>query len=431
MVLEGLTAGDFAIEDNLDKAEAAQAYEKGGAAELARVLRKRNESWKTVPLNIAVIGNSGVGKSSYINRSRDLGAEDEGAAKVGITETTASVHSYVHPKNPLLRYWDCPGVGTTYFPQTTYLEDIQFKRYDFYLLLSSSRFTANDQWLADQIKKAGKKFFYVRTKCGIDVSNQRNDYPKSCTGKTDAQILQHVRNGIIRNLDLGTAEDSIIFLIDNHKPKEFDFEMLQDKLLEGLPQLKREAFLYSLNPMGMLSKKILQNKVDALRNRVWKVALLSGVVGLVPIPGVSAGFDIGLVLAECKFYQEQLGLDPQSLALTAQMHEVDLTILMQMVSMSVPTVIGKDFLIALGKELAVETIGQVVEEVLKFIPFIGSLVGAPLSFTLTRFMLLCILGRMETAAKEVIDICIQKARQLALEDTRKDCEDLRNKTPAS
>jgi len=56
---------------------------------------------------------------------RRLTADDEGAASVGVTETTTDIVAYPHPNNPMLKFWDLPGVGTPRFPKDGYLEAIQ------------------------------------------------------------------------------------------------------------------------------------------------------------------------------------------------------------------------------------------------------------------------------------------------------------------
>ena len=40
-----------------------------------------------------------------------------------------------------LKIWDLPGVGTPNYPRSCYLEKIHFTRYDFFLILSRTRFT--------------------------------------------------------------------------------------------------------------------------------------------------------------------------------------------------------------------------------------------------------------------------------------------------
>lgn len=76
---------------------------KAKARELYNRLKEDLGGWRSIPLNIAVIGRTGVGKSSFINALRSLGPKAPGAAPVGEQETTMLVQSYDHPQNPLLK----------------------------------------------------------------------------------------------------------------------------------------------------------------------------------------------------------------------------------------------------------------------------------------------------------------------------------------
>jgi len=93
-----------------------------------------------VRVNVAVIGISGVGKSSFINSVRGLTADDLGAAPVGVTETTTDIKAYTHPENPSVMLWDIPGVGTDQFPRAEYLQLIKVDRYDFFVIISATRY---------------------------------------------------------------------------------------------------------------------------------------------------------------------------------------------------------------------------------------------------------------------------------------------------
>jgi predicted GTPase len=66
--------------------------------------------WKNCPLNIAITGNSGVGKSTLINTIRSLRAYDKGAADVNVIECTQERTCYIHPDNENLKLWDLPGL---------------------------------------------------------------------------------------------------------------------------------------------------------------------------------------------------------------------------------------------------------------------------------------------------------------------------------
>ena len=123
-------------------------------------LRTKTKQWKSIPLNIGVIGSSGAGKSSFINAIRDLEGDDDGAAPVGVTEQTKVPTPYCHPNNAMMQLWDLPGVGTQSFPKESYLKKIGFKEFDFFLVLASVRFTELDAWLSQEIINKGKHFFF-------------------------------------------------------------------------------------------------------------------------------------------------------------------------------------------------------------------------------------------------------------------------------
>jgi interferon gamma inducible protein 47 len=243
---------------------------------------KTEEEWKEIPLNIGVIGNSGVGKSSFINAIRRLTADDEGAAApVGLTETTTEIQAYSHPDNPQLKFWDLPGVGTPNFPKDKYLECIGFDQFDFFLLLSATRFTENDAWLGREISAKNKKYYYVRTKIDNDMENNKKAHPRT---HDESKELVKVREA--SRVLLG-SDSTPVFLIDNYEPQKYDFRELEESLIVNFPELKRSALVFSVRAF---STRVVQMKVKELRSRMWKVSLLSGAVAAVPflfrLPGV-------------------------------------------------------------------------------------------------------------------------------------------------
>ena len=282
--------------------ELNKACDAGGAEECRRLMERKRDEWKHIPLNVAVTGNSGVGKSSLINAIRRLTADDEGAASVGVKETTVDIQSYSHPRNPLLKFWDLPGVGTDRFPRETYLSDINVDRYDFFLVITSDRFTQDDTWLGEELHKRNKKYFFGRTKIGVDISNNKKAHPK--THDEDA-VVREIRDDIKQHLRANECPDVSVFLIDSYKLKKFEFDQLEHRLVEEFPNLKRSALVLSLLAN---SKEMIQLKVKALRSRASTMAVLSAVVAALPIPGLSTAVDLGIVTGEANFYCTQLGL---------------------------------------------------------------------------------------------------------------------------
>lgn len=162
-----------------DLAELKAAFQSGGVQECTRLLERKRDGWKNIPLNVAVIGNSGVGKSSFNLAIRRLTADDEGGAQVGVEETTVEIRYYQHPNNPLLLFWDLPGVGTDRFPKMTYLSNIVVDRFDFFFLLTANRFTENDTWLLNEFRSRNKECFFVRTKIDVDIYSNKKAHPKT------------------------------------------------------------------------------------------------------------------------------------------------------------------------------------------------------------------------------------------------------------
>ncbi|XP_043358236.1 interferon-inducible GTPase 5-like [Dermochelys coriacea] len=108
-------------------------------------------------LNIAVTGEAGSGKSSFVNAIRGLGDEDDGAAETGLQETTEKHTAYPHPTYPNVRVWDLPGTRMKKFELDTYFKRVEFSRFNFFITISSPRVACHDISLAQEIQRQGKK----------------------------------------------------------------------------------------------------------------------------------------------------------------------------------------------------------------------------------------------------------------------------------
>jgi len=399
-----------------DAEELKEAFKSGGVEAGRAWLKRKLDEWKQIPLNVAVIGRSGVGKSSFINAIRRVDAGDKGSAKVGVNETTVDVdRSYPYPSNPLLMFWDLPGVGTDHFPRQTYLSDIQVERFDFFLLITADRFTEDDTWLGREFDKLNKKYFFVRTKVGADISNNKKAHPK--THKED-DVVRVIRESTHEHLKQIGCENVPVFLIDSYKLKKFDFDLLERRLIEYFPIFKKAVLVLSLQAT---SREMISLKVAELRSRMWKRAALSGAVGAIPVPGVSIAMDFGIVAAESEFYFTQLGLDETSLKRYAELTKTDYESLKAIVVSSlggfeiravVDTCVRSAALIA----------AAAAAEGLRFIPLIGPLIAAPLSFAGTYNTLKLVLDKMERVALEVVECAAESAASACCEVSHDDDE---------
>ena len=412
--------------------EMEKAFKTGGVKECANTLERMHDEWQNIPLDVAVIGNSGVGKSSFINAIRRLTADDEGAAEVGVTETTEKIRSYQHPNNPMLKFWDLPGVGTDKFPTKTYLKDVSVEKYDFFILITADRFTENDTWLGNEFRKRKKKFFFVRTKIEANISSDRDAHPK--THNADA-VVKKIRQSSADHLKTNGCDIPVgLFLIDSYKLNKFDFGKLEQQLIDDFPELKRVALVLSLHAT---SEKMISVKVKELRSVIWRSAALAGTVTAIQVPGVAFVFDIFVVKKQSEFYYTQLGLDETSLERCATLNSVDRRQLKSIVNGHLGFFFGVEgindlkfvegiknlkfveglkntkFVEGLCKYFAGSKTSAVVTSVgskcLPVIQMVAPYLAAPLSFTGTYYALKVILDKMESAALEVMKYAAENA----------------------
>ena len=382
-----------------------EAVAGGGMDAYVKFLQEKQDEWKTLPLNIAVIGSSGVGKSSFINAIRSVTADDPEAAEVGCNEITFKIRSYPHPNNEMLKLWDMPGVGTSNFSKETYLEEVQVERFDFFLLLSASRFTETETWLRNEIvEKLGKQLFYVRTKIDDDVKSRRKAHPRT---HNEDVVLAEIRTATLANLEAVGSEHTKVFLIDNYKQQKYDFHQLQQSMINDFPEIKRQALILSLSAF---SDHLIKTKADVLRKRIGRSAALSAGVAFIPLQGVSIAFDAATTLVMAKYYYQQVGLDEISLNRHAQLTSSDPRQLQRVVQEA----LGDDFLTIQGiKNLISGFAGAGVvaaaisEEFCRFIPVICGIVAGALSFGGTYLTHKIMIDQLEKVALLVFRYAVE------------------------
>ena len=96
-------------------------------------------------------------------------------AAVGPTETTTERKEYAFPENDKITIWDLPGANTSKFPIKKYAEEMKFKDYDAFIILTKDRFYETDKEIARQIRELGKPFFFARTQMDSTMQNEASD----------------------------------------------------------------------------------------------------------------------------------------------------------------------------------------------------------------------------------------------------------------
>ena len=330
--------------------------------------------------------------------------DDEGAAEVDITECTTDPTAYDHPTNHNIKFWDLPGIGTPNYPDLeTYCEKVNLEKYHTFLIFTTSRFTENDLELAKKIKEIKKTFFFIRTKIDENVRAEKRK-----RSFNEEAMLEKIRRNCVESLGDLLSNERDIFLISNHDPDKWDFVRLTQAILDALTRYQRESLTLSLgNVITRSSDDIFQRKVDVLRGRIWMVASASAAAALVPIPGLSFAVDAGLILKELSFYRSQLGLPEIGSAEFARLH---------LATKEKVIKVGLTTAAQLSGILAPYAAEAAVEEVTRFIPFVGLAIASGMSFGATYYALSQLLKNVEEVALLVLKEAAEKtAAELELE----------------
>ncbi|XP_015685832.1 interferon-inducible GTPase 5-like [Protobothrops mucrosquamatus] len=346
------------------------------AAEYKEHLNKMNN----LPLNIAVTGHSGSGKSSFVNAFRGVNDDDDGAAKVGTVEGTMKPKAYSHPSFPNMKLWDLPGIGTPKFQATEYLKKVQFEKYDLFIIVISIRLTENDAFLAKEIKRMGRKFYFVCSKmdANMQVEKRKGNFNMQKT-------LETIRNYYENSLRSAGDFSARVFLISSWEVHMYDFPLLRETMAAELPEHKKNILTLAVH---IFSKKELMKKKELMESYIKKVAWVSCVCGAVPVPGLSMACDIVILVDTLKYFCKVFGLDDQSLHfLAAQTGKAFKELKSAIKKTPLGNVIDAELVFSLLTRSSIWVAVSLVELALDFIPIIGSVFGGASSYVITyRFL---------------------------------------------
>ncbi|KAK2852516.1 hypothetical protein Q7C36_007717 [Tachysurus vachellii] len=356
-----------------------------------------------VELNIAITGESGSGKSTFINAFRGLGDEDEGSAETGVVETTTVPTAYPHPRFPNVKLWDLPGIGTPRFKADEYLKQVQFKRYDFFIIIASDRFRECHANLAAEIQNMKKKFYFVRGK--IDSNIEAEKRKKTFDEK---ETLEKIRENCIKGLEEIGLNSPTIFLISCFELHLYDFSCLEETMERELPQHKRDVLILALPNITL---EINEKKKKALQSSIWMFAVLSASVAAMPIPIVNAAAsfsaDMTILVSALKKYYSAFSLDPDSLQRLSERSGKSVDELKAVIKSPLNQEITKDLVIKLLPNAILFAVGSVAEYFLGLIPVVGSLTAGPVSFATIYLILKRCLNDLAKDARNVLMAALQ------------------------
>ncbi|CAI5781152.1 interferon-inducible GTPase 5-like [Podarcis lilfordi] len=376
------------LEKDLDQVKSS--FKRKTFEAVSAEAKEQSNLLNNATLEIAITGRSGAGKSSFVNALRGMKDHEKGAALTGLRETTMVPQEYTHPAFPKVKIWDLPGLGKNEFNAEEYLKKVNFSKYDFFIIIASDRFTIHETNLALEIRKNKKKFYYVRSKVDIDIENYRRSKRINVEDthekmQAEKKTLDIIRKDSYDNLKALGESSPRVFLISRWDLSKYDFPLLQETIEQEQDEIKRDVLIMCL---PILTKDSIRKKKAAMESLIWKKAIASCSVGLIPLPFLSLGCDIGILVTTMSHICKVFGLDENSLNILANRVGKPVEELKSVIEHTPSTgKITTEFAMDILKRSAMWGAITVVEAVLDFIPVLGSLYGGGSSFATTFYML--------------------------------------------
>lgn len=262
---------------------------------------------ESIRLEVGVTGESGVGKSFFINVFRGLGVEDFGAVFTGVVEIIMYFSFYSYSQFFDVTLWDLSGVGFSGCSVDKYLKQVDFGRYDFFLLVFSRRCGVVEIRLVFEILRQGKKFYFVRIKVDEDLAVIRI---QRFSGFSEVVVLQEIREYCVERLRVVGVIDFRIFFVFNFLFVRYDFFLFVFIWEYDLFAYRRYVGLLSLFDILL---EVLQKKKDMFQEQVFKTVLVSGVIQVLFVFGLAVVYDDVLFIRSLRGYYRSFGLDDDSL----------------------------------------------------------------------------------------------------------------------
>ncbi|CAF3534444.1 unnamed protein product [Rotaria sp. Silwood2] len=360
-----------------------------------------DDQWQKQPVLIAVVGRTGGGKSTLIRRLLDMQPDDDGEPLIGSGNDSCTSESKEYPKSGTgLVYIDVPGVGstekdhafTTPVEQKNYSARFKLQNIDYFLLVFADKLQDHEarliRFITDELKKSVS---VIQTK--VDAK-RREHATRKLEQKYDLKYvkdkfrreIQEILDTDLKNIFLlsndacSITPDNPNYLIYDRSP-DYEFNDLMDRIQKdmlgkgGLTAEKGKAFILAT---GAVCESAVRAKANALRNQSWGWGTLSGVIGTIPIPGVSLTCDAAIVVNGATNYCNAFGLSP-----LRYIGEGTSTEKIKRLGNTMIASMGSRAAIIFGLFVGLNT----VEENVKVVPVIGSVAGSLISFTTTCQML--------------------------------------------
>jgi predicted GTPase len=333
-----------------------------GLKDLIADFQRMKERFEKAEVRIGIIGESGTGKSSLINR-----IFGKYVAPVGVVEQTSEPTPYT--KDGLI-FVDLPGAGTQRWPIETYVARLSLlTAYDAFVLVTRGRVMINDVHLYAELCQAGKHVFVVRNQFDSALAGEH------CKPAAQQATVEQLRHTIVEDLSRQLSTPALrVYLTCAHPGHQsFDLEALVGDISEALDDIKRVRFIAQA---AVLGKETLEAKQQAAAKIVSYYAIAAAANGINPIPGIDIAVDVGILITMSKSIVSCYGLMEDQVEWAAA---------------------GRANIVAMGRKLATQfseyfirdamlkILGRLAAQegaktIAKWIPIIGQLIAAGIGY---------------------------------------------------
>lgn len=314
-------------------------------------IKKQFEKDRSNPLRIAMFGQPGAGKSSLINAI--LGRE---AAKVG-ARTDETPNAACFRWKDEVEIWDLPGYGTSKFPADSYIKRFNVRDYDMFLCVFDGKFTSDDDAMFfEEVRAGNRPCILVSNKCDALWE----------PGKTDEQIRAVIQEDV-----LARAGKDAHLIFTSARTNE-GLGALQAAIHDNLEPARRGRFAFAAKAY---TKKALEQKRDAAKDKITLYAGLAAANALNPVPGADIAVDLTVLVRCFTEIREAYGLTPEMLK------DPEAVVIAGPVVNRLLAMFTAEGLLALLKRFAGR---QVTKAVAKYIPFVGQAIAASAGFAIVK-----------------------------------------------
>lgn len=282
-----------------------------------RYLRTALNAWQMKGANVAVIGDKQCGKSLLINYLSGRRGPKNEPVKLP-KKSCKRPKSYEHVINPSLQFWEIPiGGYEKWGNKKTYWDLIDGDKYDAFLLLTKNYVKGQMTWLSGLLKERGIPHIIIRT--GIDeaIETSYKKYPLSHNAeRIKWNAIKFMRESYVENGGKNDV-DTNFYVIGSMHPEKYDMPRVLDNLMNNPSESIRTSIALSMPPH---SPAVIETKINALKQRIWLVAVESAAAGA-RVPNTEIYADFKMIKDEIALYRKQLDISDEVLELVSSMDD--------------------------------------------------------------------------------------------------------------